>query len=101
MAAELVFFEDGSPVIAKATVVELDAESAILTTHQLVVAGQNIGLNIFLLTKREMEIFKLGEEVSGSVNIRVMAQVDSLVKIPMEDGGYQVHVNFRSHIRVF
>ena len=97
-AAELVFFDDGAPVISKAEVIELNAESAVLTTQQPVVEGQNIGLNIFSLTKRGIEIFKLGEEVNGSVNIRVMAHVGNADKI---DGGYNVRVNFSSHIRVF
>ena len=99
--AELVFFDDGAPVISKAEVIELNAESAVLTTQQPVVEGQNIGLNIFSLTKRGIEIFKLGEEVNGSVNIRVMAQVDSTDEISAENGGYKVRVNLSSHIRVF
>jgi hypothetical protein len=100
-AAELVFFNDGSPVISKAEVIELSAESALLTTYRAVVEGQNVGLNIFSLTKRGMEVFKLAEKAAGSVNIRVMAEVDATEKISMEDRSYRVHVNFRSHIRVF
>lgn len=101
LAAELVFFNDGAPIIRKAEIIELNAESATLTTRQCVFKGQNIGLNIFSLTKQCAEVFKLEEKVNGTVNIRVMAEVDTSEKIPIEESAYKVHVSFRSHIRVF